>query len=235
MGKAGRPFVLTRKRIGHAVLEVGFEDFSVKKLATHLGVSEKTLYNYAPGRNGLLALGLEQAMRQLPRPAEPIWSEQAGWREILERIADEAWRFMCAVPAAAELLFKGVHSRAEAQFSAGVGIALMERGFTADEAVLAISTVFELATSIYVAGQRMDVPPPGESEAERVQLAARLMPAPAASTRERELLAATVRAMWEPARTIFDRRLALFLDGIQARCDQAGRTAVIDSETCGKG
>lgn len=215
--KRGRPFALTREQIGEAVLALGLADFSVKELAARLGVSEKTLYNYAPGRNGLKALGMEQAMRRASEEPHDFWTSETNWRELLEGVAEGAWELMNALPGVGELIAQGVHSRAEAEFTADAGEALMERGFTADQAIEALALVFSLVTTAFVDAQRMDVPSPGETEAERDHIAHRLAPPPNASPAHHELFDATVRAMWEPTKDMLDRRLALVLDGMQRR------------------
>lgn len=208
--RRGRPHTLSYERIGEAVIEMGLESFSVRGLAEHLGVVEKTLYNYAPGRTGLVALGMEHAMRRSPEAPVAFWTDRTGWRELLEGVAAQAWRFMNAVPGVGSLIAQGVHSRAEAAYTAQAGAALMRRGFGADQALEALVLVFDLVTTAFVRR--------GATSAEsREQLLSRLAPGTDADSAEQTLFDATARAMAVDAEAALNRRLAIVLDGIAVR------------------
>lgn len=214
MNTRGRPSVLTAELIGEAVIELGIETFSVKALAAHLQVSERTLYNYASNRSGLVALGMEHLMRNAPRFPVPDWSEEASWREILEQVAETAWDFVTTSPQVGMLIARGTHTRVQMEFTTVAGTALMDRGFTADQAIQALAMVFELVTTVWANEQRMDVPGGAEAVAERDRVAVDLAPAGRGTDREREFFAAMVRGMWEPRKDVLDRRLAIVLDGV---------------------
>lgn len=208
--RRGRPHALSYEQIGEAVIEMGLESFSVRGLAEHLGVAEKTLYNYAPGRTGLVALGMEQAMRRSPAAPVAFWTDRTGWRELLEGVAAQAWRFMNAVPGVGSLIAQGVHSRAEAEYTALAGAALMRRGFDADQAIEALVLVFDLVATAFV--RRGTTSPEG-----RDQILSRLAPGPDADEAERALFDATARAVADDAEAALERRLAVVLDGITVR------------------
>jgi hypothetical protein len=217
MARVGRPPVLTSEQIGDAVLELGIGEFSVRRLAQHLGVAEKTLYNHATGRTGIIALGMERAMRTSPDAPRVFWDADTGWRDLLTGVADEAWRFMTAVPGVGDAIAKGIHCRVEAEYTATAGEALMDRGMTASQALESLAFVFDIAAQAYAAERRMDVPAPGEKHAERDRIAADLAPAADSPERVKALFAATVDAMREPTKKVLDRRISLLMDGIAAQ------------------
>lgn len=206
--------MLSGEEIGAAVLELGLGDFSVRRLAEHLGVSEKTLYNHASGRNGITALGMERAMRTSPHAPRAFWDADTSWRELLAGVADEAWRFMTAVPGVGEAIAAGIHCRVEGEYTAQVGLALMDRGLDPRQAVEALALVFDITAQAYAAERRMDVPAPGEETAERDRVAAELAPPAHAPAAVKELFTATVTSMWAPTKINLDRRISIVIDGM---------------------
>lgn len=212
MPKLGRPFALTREQIGAAVVELGLGSFSVKALAARLGVTEKTLYNYADGKLGLLALGMESAMRNSPHAPRVVWTDETDWRTLLRGVAEEAWRFMNAVPGVGALIAQGMHSRAEAEFAAKAGKALIERGFTADQAIEALVMVFDLAISAFATEQRMRTPASRGDQSVQEQITLQIMPEMTAA--DRALFEAGERTMREPRETVLQRRLTILLEGL---------------------
>lgn len=211
MGKLGRPFALSREQIGAAVVELGLDTFSMKDLASHLGVTEKTLYNYAEGKLGLLALGMETAMRSSPEAPRVVWTDETDWRTLLRGVGEEAWRFMSAVPGVGVLIVQGVHSRAEAEYAARAGKALVGRGFTDDQALEALTMVFDLVTTAFATSQRMHTRAGDGERSVQEQIALQIVPE--ATAEERGLFDASARAIGEPREQMLQRRLTILLEG----------------------
>src|SRR5215207_10003264 len=66
----GRPARIDRDSIARAVIEIGFEDASMKRVAEHLGVSVPGLYYYVRGREDLLRLAAEYSLARTPLPVD---------------------------------------------------------------------------------------------------------------------------------------------------------------------
>jgi len=75
----GRPRLLTHDEIIEAALELGLEDLTMKKLATHLGVGTATLYQYWDGRKELMQAAAVHALSDLALPEDvgQHWSDYA--------------------------------------------------------------------------------------------------------------------------------------------------------------
>lgn len=125
--------------IATAVMEVGFHGLTFAAVAERLGVGQATLYRHASNRDELVRLGLDRVVRS----AE--WPDLEGeWRPLLERWAIAAWRVWERHPGAVLELTRGVVPWSIVMLSDRVGTALVERGFTARAAVLAVDLVFDL-------------------------------------------------------------------------------------------
>jgi AcrR family transcriptional regulator len=68
--RVGRPARIDRGAIAEAVLEIGFDDVTMKRVADHLGVSVPGLYHYVKGRDDLLRLAAEQALSRVQLPED---------------------------------------------------------------------------------------------------------------------------------------------------------------------
>jgi AcrR family transcriptional regulator len=66
----GRPARIDRDAIARAVVEIGFEDATMKRVAEHLGVSVPGLYYYVRGRDDLLRLAAEYSLARTPMPVD---------------------------------------------------------------------------------------------------------------------------------------------------------------------
>jgi AcrR family transcriptional regulator len=76
--RVGRPARIDRVAIADAVLELGFDDVTMKRVADHLGVSVPGLYHYVKGREDLLRLAAEQALSRVRLP-EDRGQHWAAW------------------------------------------------------------------------------------------------------------------------------------------------------------
>jgi AcrR family transcriptional regulator len=139
--------------IATAVIEVGFRDLTFAAVAEKLGVGQATLYRHASNRDELVRLGLDQVLRT----AE--WPDVDGeWRPLLERWAVAAWRVWEQHPGAVLELTRGVVPWSIVMLSDRVGTALVERGFTARAAVLAVDLVFDLTADSRRGVEILDAP-----------------------------------------------------------------------------
>jgi len=75
--RIGRPPRIDRAAIAEAVLEIGFDDVTMRRVADHLGVSVPGLYHYVKGRDELLKLAAERAIAglSLPEDTGQHWAE----------------------------------------------------------------------------------------------------------------------------------------------------------------
>ncbi|WP_176387242.1 TetR/AcrR family transcriptional regulator [Leucobacter sp. 7(1)] len=85
--------VLTREAIGRAVLdtvaEVGANGLSTRRIAEHLGVSPRALYNYVSGKDDAIAAAGYVAQSQFALPPLDDLAWQAGVRTLCD--AYRAW------------------------------------------------------------------------------------------------------------------------------------------------
>jgi AcrR family transcriptional regulator len=66
----GRPARIDRDAIARAVIEIGFDDATMKRVAEHLGVSVPGLYYYVRGREDLLRLAAAYSLARVPMPVD---------------------------------------------------------------------------------------------------------------------------------------------------------------------
>lgn len=139
--RRGRPPTVNQELIADAVLHVGFVGLTYAAVSERLGVSLATLFRHVRGRDELSRLGLDLAMRrhEWPRLDGP-------WRPMLEAWAVSAWTLWAAHPGAAVEVSRGVVPPAVVQLSDQVSAALLDAGFTVDNAVRAVDLVFDLVT-----------------------------------------------------------------------------------------
>jgi len=66
----GRPPKIDRDAIARAVIDIGYDDTSMKRVAERLGVSVPGLYYYVRGRDDLLRLAAEYSLARTPMPVD---------------------------------------------------------------------------------------------------------------------------------------------------------------------
>ncbi|MBA2282917.1 MAG: TetR family transcriptional regulator [Actinomycetota bacterium] len=76
--RVGRPPRIDRDSIARAVLEVGFDNVTMRSVAAHLGVSVPGLYHYVRGKDDLLRLGAEHSIAEIHLP-EDTGQHWATW------------------------------------------------------------------------------------------------------------------------------------------------------------
>jgi AcrR family transcriptional regulator len=79
---------LTREQVVEALLELGLENFTMKRVAAELGVSIATLYQYVTDRDELLRLAVSRQMASLPFPADDGQHWSVFLREYARGIVD---------------------------------------------------------------------------------------------------------------------------------------------------
>lgn len=143
--------------IATAVVAVGFDDLTFASVAERLGVGQATLYRHASNRDELVRLGLDRVLRTA------LWPDLEGdWRPLLERWAIAAWRVWEQHPRAVLELTRGVVPWSIVMLSDRLGVALVERGFTARAAVLAVDLVFDLTADSRRGVEILDAPVPAQ-------------------------------------------------------------------------
>jgi AcrR family transcriptional regulator len=136
----GRPRKLTDGDIIDAVLEEGFAGITVPAVARRLGVSTMTLYRYAPTRAELLALAWNHVITTTD------WPPIAGpWRQILHTQAIAFWHLLARYPGVVTELSRGLMPSEMMNRIDDLAVALVDQGFTAEDAVLSVDLVIDLA------------------------------------------------------------------------------------------
>lgn len=139
-GTGGRPRKLTGGDVIDAVLEEGFLGITVPAVARRLGVSTMTLYRYAPTRADLLALAWNHVITTTRWP--PLTGD---WRQILRTHAIAFWRLLARYPGVVTELSQALMPTEMMNRIDDIAVALVDQGFTAQEAVLAVDLVIDLA------------------------------------------------------------------------------------------
>ncbi|GCB44738.1 TetR/AcrR family transcriptional regulator [Streptomyces sp. NL15-2K] len=136
---SGRPRKLTNGDIIDAVLEEGFAGITVPAVARRLGVSTMTLYRYAPTRADLLALAWNHVI------TTTNWPPLTGpWRQILHTHATAFWHLLAQYPGVVTELSQALMPTEMMHRIDDVAVALVDQGFTAEDAVLSVDLVIDL-------------------------------------------------------------------------------------------
>ncbi|MCI1748110.1 MAG: TetR/AcrR family transcriptional regulator [Acidipropionibacterium sp.] len=120
----GRPRVLDPAAIGAGVLRIGIDRLTFARAARELGVSQATLYRYAPDRDALIRFGLDAGIDAFDIP--PLTGD---WEPLLRSWAFAAWDLLATMPGAAGAIGRGVVSPALIEQFGRVAAALATRGF----------------------------------------------------------------------------------------------------------
>ncbi len=139
-----------------AALEIGIRDFTLTGVAKRLGVGTPALYRTIESRDDLLRGCLKRLVREYESPIPDV-----GWRDLLRHQADRMWELLDRYPGLAETLL--VVTWAHHYFATGVKAgtdALVERGFSPDDAALAVDFIGDtvLCTHMVIEAYREAVP-----------------------------------------------------------------------------
>jgi AcrR family transcriptional regulator len=91
--KPGRPRALTVDAIAHAALDDGIATFSMPSVARRLGVAHSGLYRYVTDRDDLLIQAMDIAFESTTWPSADL-----PWDELLREIGHAVWRSCDAYP-----------------------------------------------------------------------------------------------------------------------------------------
>ncbi|UJW29977.1 TetR/AcrR family transcriptional regulator [Saccharothrix sp. AJ9571] len=226
-GKArmGRPSLVDRDTIVRAAVDLGFDRLTVSAVSARLGVSHSTLYRYFGSRDALASAAIDLAVSSIEWPAP----DDQGWHAFLQATAKGYWSLYETHPGLAlEVSTLRSTSSALVATTNQAGLALIEFGFTAEQAVLVVDMLGELVTQAFLGASTSPpvttTPPAAEEERPHTvsvvdgsrQRRAELMQ-PWLDHYDPRLRAAFAEAISRPPAEQFARKLALFLDGIAAR------------------
>lgn len=146
----GRPARIDRDAIARAVVEIGYDDATMKRVAEHLGVSVPGLYYYVRGRDDLLRLAAEYSLARTPMPVD----EGQHWARWLREWARYT-RAAMAEPELMDLYREGGVDTDRMVDVIGTALdVLCRHGFTPDQAVVAWDAISSVALGSAVADQR---------------------------------------------------------------------------------
>jgi AcrR family transcriptional regulator len=146
----GRPARIDRDAIARAVIEIGYDDATMKRVAAHLGVSVPGLYYYVRGRDDLLRLAAEYSLARTPMPVD----EGQHWARWLREWA----RYTRSAMAEPELMDHyrdgGVDTDRMVDVIGSTLDVLCRDGFTPEQAMVAWDATSRVAVGSAVADQR---------------------------------------------------------------------------------
>ncbi|MGF7022889.1 TetR family transcriptional regulator [Brachybacterium tyrofermentans] len=209
--RPGRPPTIDAAAIGGAVVTVGFREVTFAAVADRLGVGQATVYRHAANRDELVRLGLEEAVSGF------AWPDLTGrWDSLLRRWAVASWRAWEKHPGAVFAISRGVIPPSIVGLADRIGGALVERGFIAADAVLAVDLVFDLAADNRRGVEALDtIREPGETAARGgVEHGWRTAPVSPGPEGQHEVRAEMVRAIRVEPVEWFERKLGVVLAGI---------------------
>lgn len=137
----GRPSRISREAIARAALEIGVDQATIPAIAAHLKVDHSSLYHHVAGRNDVISIAAELAINELD------WRAPAAtdWRSELIILTDAIWTLYERHPGLAESIHQasvtpssGIRSFAESVEK------LQQKGFSLDEAVLAVDILVDM-------------------------------------------------------------------------------------------
>lgn len=206
--RIGRPARIDRDAIARAVLEIGVDDATIKRVAAHLGVSVPGLYYYVRGRDDLLRLAAELT---LARTEPPVYEGQ-HWARWLREWARHTRSSMAANPTLLEQYLAG--GLADGRIFASIGIVvevLTDAGLAPEAAVAAWGVVGAVALGSAVQDVRFGT----DDAAAWAERARAVLAGPDGVGGE--ALAAFLEAQSADRDTEFEDRLTTVLVGIAVR------------------
>jgi TetR/AcrR family tetracycline transcriptional repressor len=141
----GRPPSLSKHQVVEAALrvtrEVGLDNLSMRALARELGVPPMTIYHYAPSREYLHTLVVDDILSEIRVPSP----DEGDWEERLRKLHSDARRVFAEHPGVSAHLGDGGSSEG-ARLADGVLTILAEGGFGSEAAVVCFATLFTYMT-----------------------------------------------------------------------------------------
>jgi TetR/AcrR family tetracycline transcriptional repressor len=121
--------------------EVGLDNLSMRALARELNVPPMTIYHYAPSREYLHALVIDDILSEIRIPSP----DEGDWEERLRKLHSDARRVFADHPGVSAHLGDG-GSIEGARLADGVLAILAEGGFSPEDAVVCFATLFTFMT-----------------------------------------------------------------------------------------
>ncbi len=121
--------------------EVGLDNLSMRALARELNVPPMTIYHYAPSREYLHALVVDDILSEIRVPSP----DEGDWEERLRKLHSDARRVFADHPGVSAHLGDG-GSIEGARLADGVLEMLAEGGFSPEDAVVCFATLFTFMT-----------------------------------------------------------------------------------------
>ena len=147
----GRPTRITPAEISQAVLEIGTQHVTMRKVAERLGVSLPGLYHHVRNQDELLELAARRALEEQPPPsyAGQPWD---AWLTIFARYIRSA---LAADPALLPQMLAGrLEIEGDVEYNAESVESLVAQGFLPEQALSAWTAVSELALGSVVEARR---------------------------------------------------------------------------------
>lgn len=140
--RIGRPPRIDLGAIADAVLEIGFDQATMRRVADHLGVSVPGLYHYVRGRDDLLRVAAERALSRVELPAD----QGQHWAEWLRSWARYIRAALTARPELVEHFVTGGLDDDRLLEVVGHALDILRRdGFDAEQAMAAWEAVSSMA------------------------------------------------------------------------------------------
>jgi AcrR family transcriptional regulator len=121
--------------------EFGLDNLSMRALARELGVPPMTIYHYAPSREYLHALVVDDILSEIRVPR----ADEGDWEQRLRKLHADARRVFAEHPGVSAHLGDGGSSEG-ARLADGVLTILAEGGFDPEAAVVCFATLFTFMT-----------------------------------------------------------------------------------------
>ncbi|MCW2839895.1 MAG: hypothetical protein JWR55_1378 [Aeromicrobium sp.] len=194
--KPGRPRALTVDAIAHAALDDGVATFSMPSVARRLGVAHSGLYRYVADRDDLLIQAMDIAFESTTWPEGDL-----PWADLLREIGLSVWRACDAYPGldrASQMAPRpspAVLAKMEPWISS-----IAAQNFLLEDSAVAVEFVISLALDCSATMARL-------AKMDRSQLARTDLPV---------LKAYDTDEVWV-GRGLYDRKLEIFLSGLESR------------------
>lgn len=150
--RIGRPPRIDRDAIARAVLDIGFDDVTMKRTAEHLGVSVPGLYHYVSGKDDLVRLAADYSLSRMQLP-EHTGQDWATW------LSEWAHHIRTSMGSSPELFTHFLEAGLdEERFATVVGSALrvlVQQGFTPEAAQEAWALVSAVSLGTAAADLRL--------------------------------------------------------------------------------
>ena len=190
-----------------AAAAVGFGAITMTAVAEHLGIKHSTVYRYFANRDELITAAVDSVV------AEASWPAPEGdWRNVLSEHVWATFRLLERHPGlAAQISSLHIDSAAYGTVSHRAVTALLDRGFGAEEAILAHDLAHEQVLMFFMAGRRQGEAAGNPEEAAGLR---RAMLKDALPDLDPRLHNALTRIVTDQPAEWFARKLKVIIDGI---------------------